>query len=121
MRIRTEIGILYQNNDFDYKETTGSLPQYIQDYVNKLDPSMRRYAVNHAKTRGFGFKSDYVFKELAQSETAQGLVKKLKLLYQFDNWTDLDIDIRRDIMTSLIEAGLRNKTALNAELNKKQK
>ena len=121
VRIRTEIGILYQNNDFDYKETTGSLPQYIQDYVNKLDPSMRRYAVNHAKTRGFGFKSDYVFKELAQSETAQGLVKKLKLLYQFDNWTDLDIDIRRDIMTSLIEAGLRNKTALNAELNKKQK
>lgn len=121
VRIRTEIGILYENNDFDYKETTGSLPKYIEDYVKKLDPSMRRYAVNHAKTRGFGFKSDYVFKELAQSETAQGLVKKLKLLYHFDNWTDLDVDIRKEIMTSLIEAGLRNKTALNAELNKKQK
>lgn len=118
--IRTEIGILLKNNDFDSKEF-GGFPKYLIDYVSKIpteDVAMRRYARGYAKNRAIGFDTEPIFYEIANAETPAAQVEMLKITYEFDKWNDLPVDVRNTIVEELVRAGLKDKRGLAAELKK---
>lgn len=118
--IRTEIGILLKNNDFDSKEF-GGFPKYLIDYVSKIpteDVAMRRYARGYAKNRAIGFDTEPIFYEIANAETPAAQVEMLQIAYEFDKWNDLPVDVRNTIVEELVRAGLKDKRGLAAELRK---